>query len=304
VTQPIRTAVIGLSHAATVHVPALQAHPRFQLAAVASSRPGRAVEVARQRNVDRACEDWHEALADPSIDLVVAASSVPARTAQIQAALAAGKHVLAEPPLAESIDELDALLAEARRAERVAAACFPLRYLSARQALRELVCNGHLGTVRYASWRQFSATWHPTAPVHAVDTLRWTLGGVEHATVHRLKGDDALYLQCRHAGGCVTQVVIDGDSPTEDFSFTIAGTGRAAMVIGDHPDVGELHLVAGEVDDEYAVRPSPYQRFAAAHRHVPPMMELLDDLAAAIDGKVSTVPTMADAAEAQRIAGR
>lgn len=302
-SQAIRTALIGLGRAATVHVPAIQAHPRFALAAVASSRPGRAAEVAAQRQIPRACDDWHEALGDPQIELVVVTSSLSARCAQAQAALAAGKHVLVEPPLAEDADELEALLAQAEHSGRVAAVCFPLRYLPARQALHELVTGGHLGTVHYASWRQFSAAWHPAASLHAVDTLRWTLGAVESEGVQRIDADDASLLQLRHAGGCASQLAIDGRAAMEDFAFLVTGTQRAALLVGDHPEVCELHVLEGEVDDEYALRSSPYQRFAAAHRHVPPLMELLDDLAAAIDGKATSLPTLADGAEAQRIAG-
>ncbi|MDE2571391.1 MAG: Gfo/Idh/MocA family oxidoreductase [bacterium] len=303
-SQRIRTTVFGLGHAASVYVPALQAHPRFDLVSLASSHPGRAAEIAAQRKISRAFENWHDALEDPQVELVVITSAHPLREEQLRLALANGKHVLVEPPLTDHPARLDAILSAAAKHDRVAAAAFPLRYLSARQALRELVVNGHLGDVHYAAWRHFSVSWRPTGVLHALDALRVTLGAVEGEAVQRIARPRGLLLQMAHAGGAVvSQLAIDGRSATEDFSFTIVGSSRVALIVGERPDGGELHVIEGDVEDEYALRPSPYQRFAAAHRNVPPFMELLDDLALAVDGRESALPGFADAAEAQRIAG-
>ena len=297
-SHSIRTAILGLGRAsAAVYVPAFQAHPRFELLAVASSRAGRAAEIATARKVPQAYGDWREAIADPRIELVVVASAHPGRHEQIREALVNRRHVLAEVPFCGSREEASAVLEAARTGGGVAAASLPLRYLPARQALRELVANNHLGEVRFAAMRAVSTAWHRAAIVHAVDALCWTLGSIT-GEVQRLEEEQQTLLQMRHDGGCTSQLAVDGRGATEDFSFTISGTERMAMVVGDRPEDGELHVIEGDRDDEYALRPSPYQRFAAAHRLVPPLMELLDDLALAVEGKASAVPTLADAADA------
>jgi len=302
VSQSIGAAVLGLGAAAQVHVPGLQSHARFELVGVASSRPGVAAQVAAERKVRRAYESWRDAIADPEVSLVVISSAPSLRAAQLAAALANDKHVLVEPPVADHPRELDALVHEAGRMGHVAAACLTLRYHPARQALRELVVNGHLGEARNAAWRHLSARWNPSIAVHALDVLRWTLGGADRERVQRLEGEQSLALQMRHFDGCLSQLALDGRSATEDLTFTVAGTARVAAVLGDAPDDGELHVFEGETDDEYRLRPSRYQRFSAANRRLPAFLELLDDLAAAIDGKTSAVPTLADAAEAQHLA--
>lgn len=297
-SHPIRTAVLGLGRAsAAVYVPAFQAHQRYDLLAVASSRPGRAAEIATARKVPHIYDNWREVISDPRIELVVVASAHAGRAEQVREALANRRHVLTEVPFCGNREEASSVLEAARKGGGVAAAAFPLRYLPAHQALRELIANNHLGSARFAALRQVSGAWHRAAAVHAVDTLCWTLGAVT-GEVQRLEGEQQAILQVRHDGGCASQLAVEGRGATEDYAFSVSGTERMAMVVGERPANGELHVIEGDRDDEYALRPSPYQRFAAAHRLVPPLMELLDDLALAIDGKASAVPTLAGAADA------
>ncbi|TAM58884.1 Gfo/Idh/MocA family oxidoreductase [bacterium] len=298
VSRQIGTALLGLGRtAAALYVPALQAHPRYELVALSSSHAGRAAETAAARKIAHAYDDWREAVADPSVELVVVASAHDARAQQLREALRAGRHILTRVPFGDSRDEAAILLEAARETQRVAGAALPLRYLSAFQALRELVRGAHLGDARLAAWRQVSAAWHRAAAVHAVDALRWTLGGAS-SHIQRLEGERQLLLQMRNGADCASQLALDGRGATEDFSFSVSGSRRMALVVGDHPEDGELHVIEGDRDDEYALRPSRYQRFAAAHRLVPPLLELLDDLALAIDGNAMTAPALADAAAA------
>lgn len=299
--HPIRTVILGLGRtSAAVYVPAFQAHQRYELLAVASSRPGRASEIATARKVPRAYEDWREAIADPRVDLVVIASAQAGRAEQVREALTNRKHVLTDVPFCGDSEEASSVLEAALKSGTVAAAAFPQRYLSAHQALRELLANNHLGSARVAALRHVSGAWHRAAAVHAVDALCWTLGSAI-GEVQRLDGEQQAILQMRHDGGCASQLAVEGRGATEDYSFSVSGTERMAMVVGERPESGELHVIEGDRDDEYALRPSPYQRFAAAHRLVPPLMELLDDLALAVEGKASAVPTIADAADAMEI---
>jgi predicted dehydrogenase len=108
---PIRIAIIGAGIIAqSIHIPTIL-RAGFQLKAVCDLSPARAKEVADRYGV-KAFTDPQDVLADPSIDAVLIAT--PGSHALLTiAALKAGKHVLAEKPLALNLGEID-LIEEAQ----------------------------------------------------------------------------------------------------------------------------------------------------------------------------------------------
>jgi len=69
----------------------------------------------------------------------------------VLAALAAGKHVLCEKPLANTLAEAKEMLDAAREAGTVNAVCFNYRRAPAVQLAKRLIDDGRLGTIRH--WR-------------------------------------------------------------------------------------------------------------------------------------------------------
>jgi predicted dehydrogenase len=99
-------AVVGIGRAGAARVRALEASPRARLAALVSrSRPG-AVSL-------------EAALADPAVAAVIVCTPNLLHAETTRAALAAGKHVAVEFPLAASAGEARLLLADAARRARV-----------------------------------------------------------------------------------------------------------------------------------------------------------------------------------------
>lgn len=91
------------------HVPALQALDEFQIRAVSTTRMDSANETARRLGADLAF-DTHEALVvRPEVDLVVVAVKVPEHRQIVSDAMAAGKMVYCEWPLARNLSEAEAL---------------------------------------------------------------------------------------------------------------------------------------------------------------------------------------------------
>ncbi|MFF9908506.1 Gfo/Idh/MocA family protein [Streptomyces olivaceus] len=96
------------------HVPALQALDAFQIRAVSTTRMKSANATARRLGADLAF-DAHEALVvRPEVDLVVVAVKVPEHKQIVSDALAAGKMVYCEWPLARNLSEAEALEGFAR----------------------------------------------------------------------------------------------------------------------------------------------------------------------------------------------
>ena len=86
-----------------------------------------------------------EALAAVDCDAVLVASPPPTHHAVAKAALAAGKHVLCEKPLATSLEDAFDLVGVAERAQRILMVSQNYRYNAPFRAMQRLVMEGELG---------------------------------------------------------------------------------------------------------------------------------------------------------------
>ncbi|WP_029137083.1 Gfo/Idh/MocA family protein [Nakamurella lactea] len=96
--------------------------------------------------------DWRALLDRDDIDLIDICTPGDTHAEIAIAALAAGKHVLCEKPLANTVSEAEAMAAAAAEAERSgvrAMVGFNYRRVPAAALARELIAAGRLGTVRH-----------------------------------------------------------------------------------------------------------------------------------------------------------
>ena len=105
----IHFALLGCGRIGRMHADNLAAHPRAELAWAYDVHRPAAEAVARRYNAKLAGE-IDEALADPSVDAVLIASSTDTHVALITAAAQAGKAVLCEKPIDLDIAKVDACL--------------------------------------------------------------------------------------------------------------------------------------------------------------------------------------------------
>src|SRR5437879_13837038 len=93
---------ISLNH----HLPASQTEPGVELVAAADATPARLAMFGTAAGLDpSSCyADAADVLAQPDIDAVLVATPPRYRPAIVLAALAAGKHVLSEKPIALTPD--------------------------------------------------------------------------------------------------------------------------------------------------------------------------------------------------------
>ncbi|HVA89985.1 MAG TPA: Gfo/Idh/MocA family oxidoreductase [Chloroflexota bacterium] len=148
----IRIGVIGAgTFAEEAHIPGIQAHRQGEVAALCARNQPRAAAMAARLGVPDVYTDYHELLARPDIEAVTIATPDVLHAPIALAALAAGKHVFCEKPLAMTVAQAEQMVAVAARADRIAMVGFTFRYTRALQTLRRLLGEGALGTPFHVS---------------------------------------------------------------------------------------------------------------------------------------------------------
>ncbi|MFF3564963.1 Gfo/Idh/MocA family protein [Streptomyces sp. NPDC002574] len=122
------------------------------LAAIGGRDAAAVRDAAAQHGWAAAETDWRDLIARDDVQLVDVCTPGDSHAEIAIAALEAGKHVLCEKPLANSVAEAEAMVAAAERAAgrgQVAMVGFNYRRLPAAAYARRLVAEGRLGTIRH-----------------------------------------------------------------------------------------------------------------------------------------------------------
>jgi predicted dehydrogenase len=138
--------VIADAWTTTVH-----AHTDQRVVAVASRDADRAAAFASRHGIPRAYADYEQLVADPEVDIVYVSPPHTEHTRLALLAIAAGKHVLIEKPLATSEADARTVFEAARTANVFAMEAMWTRFLPQTTIIRTLLDDGALGPLRLAS---------------------------------------------------------------------------------------------------------------------------------------------------------
>jgi predicted dehydrogenase len=144
------TALVGSGFIGPVHLEALRRLGR-SVAGVLGSSAAKSQQAARVFAIPRGYASFDELLADPNVDAVHIASPNRQHFAQCRPALAAGKHVICEKPLAMNSRESGELVALARQTPVVAAVCYNVRFYPLCLEVKERIAAGELGTIHHVT---------------------------------------------------------------------------------------------------------------------------------------------------------
>ncbi|SDE00056.1 Gfo/Idh/MocA family protein [Nocardioides lianchengensis] len=157
--RPLRVAMIGHAFMGAAHSQAWRSAPRFfdlpldPVMTVAVGRDAaRAADAADRLGWAQSSSDWRAVVARDDIDVVDVCTPGDTHAEIAIAALAAGKHVLCEKPLANSVAEAEEMAAAAASAaERGVRAMvgFTYRRVPAIALARRLVEQGRIGEIRH-----------------------------------------------------------------------------------------------------------------------------------------------------------
>ncbi|MFF3466911.1 Gfo/Idh/MocA family protein [Streptomyces sp. NPDC001984] len=157
---PLRVGMVGYAFMGAAHsqgwrtVGRVFDLPLRPVMAAICGRDGAAVRAAADRHGWAAAEtDWRDLVARDDVDLVDICTPGDSHAEIALAALAAGKHVLCEKPLANTVEEAAAMTGAAEVAHgrgQLAMVGFNYRRLPATALARRMVAEGRLGTLRHA----------------------------------------------------------------------------------------------------------------------------------------------------------
>ncbi|RZB16912.1 gfo/Idh/MocA family oxidoreductase [Streptomyces sp. F001] len=156
---PLRIGMVGYAFMGAAHsqgwrtVGRVFDLPRRPVLAAICGRDATAVRAAADRHGWAAAEtEWRALIARDDVDLVDICTPGDSHAEIALAALAAGKHVLCEKPLANTVEEAETMAAAAETAyERgqLAMVGFNYRRLPATALARRMVAEGRIGTLRH-----------------------------------------------------------------------------------------------------------------------------------------------------------
>lgn len=161
----VKAGVVGVGFIGVAHVEALR-RLGVEVAGVVGSSPERAQTKAEAAGLGRVYSNVEEMAADPGIDVIHIASPNYAHADQVRIALAAGKHVVCEKPLALSSADTADLVGRAAASGMVNAVCFNIRFYPANHQAMAMVANGEIGEPRFITgsyhqdWLLLETDWN------------------------------------------------------------------------------------------------------------------------------------------------
>jgi predicted dehydrogenase len=230
-------AVFGCGGVSSGHFSAYTTNPQARLVAAVDVRPELAQAAAERWGADRWYSDVDEALADPAIQIVDLCLPHHLHAPVAIAAAKAGKHIFVEKPIANTLAEADAMIAECERHGVLLMVDQTKRYQNRHRTLKRLLDEGTIGTpllVRAAYLQDIVYAWQHMEPkrlatywkqdgvisgigIHVLDLLRWLVGEVSEvqaiASTSTLidparQTEDTGIMTLRFANGCVGEATV------------------------------------------------------------------------------------------------
>ena len=245
----IRIGIIGAGFARSTHIPGFANCKGARLVAIASARREHAEKVAGEFDIPNVESDWRTLVARDDLDLISIVTPVVTHCEMTLAALAHGKAVLCEKPMAMNADEARRMTDAARDARVLALIDHELRFLPGRVRMRELLQRGEIGKAKHVKltfrsdsradpnrpWNWWSDKTQGGGALgaigsHVIDAFRWMLD----AEVSEVFCNLATHVRSRRdEAGIVREVTTDDEANLllrfGNGKVTEGATGNASM---------------------------------------------------------------------------
>jgi 1,5-anhydro-D-fructose reductase (1,5-anhydro-D-mannitol-forming) len=287
----LRLGIVGVGGLGALMARAARAALGVEPVACAASQIANAERFAAAHGIPRAHRDLEALVADDGVDAVCLGTPNGLHASQTLVALAAGKHVLVEKPMALSVADAVAMRERAEALGLVLGVGFHLRHHDVLRELKGRIDAGDVGRpilVR-ASWGMAIADTLPPwksdprmagggawmgLGVHVLDLLRWLLGRepsrVVAASDARGEALDRTFLAAIELGDCLADVQVSRRVGLHPNGLMIQGEEGELRALDALAMGGEGVLVGGDGWPLMHGRNDPYrvqlEAFAAAVR--------------------------------------
>src|SRR6202789_1190554 len=164
--RQFKVAVFGAGFVGRVHIEGIRRLGNVEVAAVVAVTDAEAAKLGEQLNIPRTSSDYRSILADASIDAVHVCTPNALHFPMAMDALAAGKHVLCEKPLAVSAEQARQMVAAAAKAGKRNCTFHNLRSYPLVQQMRCMREAGDLGEILVVQgtysqdWLLYDTDWN------------------------------------------------------------------------------------------------------------------------------------------------
>jgi len=246
----LRVALVGAGQVANVHLQALGETDAVDVVGIFDQDRARAQERAAAGGIPRVYDGWDALLGDDEVQCVGVLLPHDLHERFTVEALRAGKHVVCEKPLGQSIGEMDRMLAAATEAGRTLLPVHNRVYSHAVERLHEIVTSGQLGQIILAQTTGFEGPqtvgvrpWLATKrggggvlmaqAVHPAYVLRQVLGDVARVScqfgdlkVVDMTAEDTAIATLKFASGAVAEMTATFGIAHGPFEHSIVVHGR------------------------------------------------------------------------------
>lgn len=220
--------IIGCGNVATTHADALASIERGRLVGVSDHTPANAEKFAKKCNA-LCYGSYEEMLADPQIDAIIVCTPSGLHLENAIAALAAGKHVVLEKPMAFTREECQRIAKTAEENDRVLTVISQRRFSDDIQKVKQLIEENAFGQLVFCdlylkNWRDeeyyTSSYWKGTQKydgggalmnqgIHGVDVLLHLVGDAKvlsakkRAAFHNIEVEDQVIAMLEFDNGAM-----------------------------------------------------------------------------------------------------
>jgi predicted dehydrogenase len=300
--EPVRVAVVGLGYWGPNLVRNLQECPQAEVVSVCDKREDALARIALRYPAVEAVTDLETVLRDERIEAVAIATPVSSHFPIARAALAAGKHVFVEKPLAASSAEAAALAALADERGLVLMPGHTFLYSPPVNCIRALLQSGELGEIYFISTSRVNLGLHqPDASVtwdlgpHDFSILRYWLDDMPRWVSAVSRGcvmpgiPDVAFITLEFDSGAICHVELSWLAPSKLRRTTVVGSRK--MLVYDDTSNEPVRIfdsgVALKDPESFGEYRLTYRTGDIVSPHIPagePLMLEMTDLCEAIRG--------------------
>jgi myo-inositol 2-dehydrogenase / D-chiro-inositol 1-dehydrogenase len=252
-TSDIAVGIVGTGRIARVHAAAYRSVRGASLVSCMDVDEATARAFATDFGL-KTVANFEAMIADPGIDAVIIATPNSLHARQSIAALAAGKHVFCQKPIALDLTDARMVADAAASSDRVLQFGFMLRFTPPLPALRSRVAGGELGELIGSQSAVFG--WEPNNEwfydprhgggvildtlVHFVDLVLWVFGDIDRAHTEggafqlagakKYESPDNATVTLHHTSGAISSMYVSWTSGYGNFRFDVYGTEGSAGV--------------------------------------------------------------------------